>query len=264
MTANDGLNGLLELNSDAAEFGINEYRFTSNLDMALNVASSALTSGIDISGSYVYLHGAKLSSDNGQSSESWHSRVDIEQGKLKLLLSKGISADSEFRELYEGMKGKEITTMIESDDEEIQINASVSDLSWLNVLLNNRLGVAITGSGEVSTNVILNKGWPAPGTKMEIHPQRLGVEVLDYVADGDGEVTLQVEKGGENPDVSFRIALENGVMARRDEEEAFVENVVITLQALVRGVSFDGKGRDMDLHLQVPSAKIRDMAIYNH
>jgi hypothetical protein len=258
-----GLNGTLQLGSEAAEIGIKEYRFTSNLDMALNVNSSALTSGVDISGTYVHLHGAKLSSDNGQSSESWHARMDVENGKLKLLLPEGMATDSGFLKLYQGLKGKEIATLIESDDEEIQINASISDLSWLNVLFKNRLGLAITGSGEVSTNIILSKGWPAPGTKMVIHPQALGVEVLDYVAEGEGEVTLQVEKGGENPDALLSVALENGVMRRKDEEEAFIEKVAIRLQALARGISFDGESRDMDLHLKILSATVRDMVIYN-
>ena len=262
LTAN-GLNGTLQLSSEAAEIGIKEYRFTSNLDMSLNADSPVLTAGVDISGTYFHLHGAKLSNDSGQSSEPWHARMDIEKGKLKLLLPEGVSDNAGFRNLYQGLKGKEIITMIESGDEEIQLNASISDLSWLNVLFKNRLGLAITGSGEVSANINLSKGWPAPGTKMIIHPQALGVEVLDYVAEGNGEVTLQVEKGGENPDASLRIALKDGVMRRKDEEQAFIEKVAIRLQALVRGISFDGKCRDMDLHLQIPSAMVRDMAIYN-
>ena len=262
MTPN-GLNGTLKLGSNAAEIGINEYRFTSNLDMALNVDSPALTSGVDISGTYVSLYGTQVSSKNGQSSAAWHSRVDIEHGKLKLLLPEDISADSGFRKLYQGLKGKEIATMIDSGDEEIHVTASISDLSWLNVLLKNRLGLAINGSGDIAANIILNKGWPAAGTKIEIHPQTLGVEVLDYVADGVGEVTLQVVKGGENPDASLSITLKDGVMRRKDEEQAYIEKVVIRLHALARGISFDGEGKDIDLHLEIPSATVADMTVYN-
>lgn len=258
-----GFKGNLRLNSAAADIGIKAYRFTSNLDMALMADSPALMSGVDISGTYVHLHGARVSSDSGESSESWHARVDIDNGKLKLLPPEGLAGEAGFRDLYQGLKGNEIAALIDSDKDDIQITASISDLSWLNVLLNNRLGLAINGSGEVSANIILSKGWPAPGTKMEIHPQALGVEVLDYIAEGEGEVTLLVEEGGENPDASISIILDEGIMRRKDEKQAFIEKVAIRLQALARSITFDGKGRDMDLHLRIPSAKVRDMAIYN-
>lgn len=258
-----GFNGNLRLSSEAADVGIKEYRFASNLDMALKVDSPTLASGVDISGTYVHLHGAKLSSDKGQSSEPWRARVDFEKGKLKLLLPEGVEGDAGFRELYQGLKGKEIVTMIDSGDEEIQIIGSISDLAWINVLLENRFGLAITGSGEVTADIVLSKGWPAPGTKLAIHPQKLGVEVLDYVAEGDGDVTLAVVKGGETPDALLNISLDDGVMRRKDEDQAFIENVAISLEALARNITFDGKGRDMDLHLQIPSAMIRDMSVYN-
>ncbi len=258
-----GFNGNLRLSSEAADVGIKEYRFASNLDMDLKVDSPVLAAGVDISGTYVHLYGAKLSSDDGQSSEPWHARVDFEKGKLKMLLPEGVAGDAGFHDLYQGLKGKEIVTMIDSDEKEIQIIGSISDLAWINVLLNNRFGLAITGSGEVAADIVLNKGWPAAGTKLAIHPQTLGVEVLDYVAEGDGEVTLMVEKGGETPDALLNISLDDGVMRRKDEKQAFIEDVSINLEALARNITFDGKDKDMDLHLQIPSAMIRDMSVYN-
>jgi len=52
-------------------------------------------------------------------------------------------------------------------------------------------------------------------------------------------------------------------MRRKDEKEAFIENVSIKLDALARNITLDNKGTDMDLHLQIPSAMIRDMSVYN-
>ena len=258
-----GYNGNLRLRSEDADIGIKEYRFASNLDMALMVDSPTLSSGVDISGTYAHLFGARLSNDEGKSSEPWHARIDFEQGKLKLLLPEGVPDDAGIRQFYQGLKGKEIVTMIDSGDEEIQIKGSISDLAWINVLLKNRLGLALTGSGEVSADILLNKGWAAPGTRLAIHPQALGVEVLDYLAEGDGEITLLVKKGGETPDALLNIALDDGTLRRKDEDQAFIENVSISLDALARSISFDGKTRDMDLRLQIPSAEIRDMSVYN-
>ena len=258
-----GFSSNLQLQSEAADVGLKEYRFTTNLDVALKTNCATVGSGVDISGTYVHLRGAKVSSEDGQSSAPWHASMDIEQGNLKLLLPEGMDADSTFRELYQGLKGREIAAMLDSDREEIKITGSISDLSWLNVFMKNNYNLAITGSGEVTTELVLKQGLPAAGTKLVIHPQKLGLEVLDYSAEGDGEIIALIEKGGEQPDVLMTVELKNGEMRRKDEKEAFIESVAITLNALARNISLDGKTRDMDLQLQIPSAWVRDMSVYN-
>jgi hypothetical protein len=258
-----GLNTDLKLVSEAADVGFKEYRFTSNLDMALKAESPAITSGIDVSGSYVHLKGATLSNDDQQSSKPWHAGVDIRQGKISLLLPEDVSGDSGFLEMYQSIKGKEIVSLLDSGDEDIEITGSISDLSWLSVLIENRFGLSITGSGEVAATVVLSQGLLGKGSKLEILPQTLGVEVLDYSAEGNGKASLLVEKGGEHPDVKLNVELEEGVMQRKDETQAFIENVEMMLQAQVRDITIGEKELDIDLHLQVPRANIKDMSAYN-
>lgn len=258
-----GFSSNLQLRSKAADVGFKEYRFTSNLDMALKTNCLSVATGVDISGTYLHLNGAKVSNVTGQSSTPWHASVDIEQGKLKLLLPEGMSEDSTFRELYRGLKGQEIVTMLDSGSKKIKITGSISDLSWLNVFMKNKYDLALTGSGEVTADLQIKQGLPAAGTKVVIHPKNLGVEVLDYSTEGDGEVTVLLKKGGEHPDVLLTVVLENGEMRRKDEKETFVENVSISLDALARNINLDEKVKNMDLHLQIPSAMIRDMSVYN-
>ncbi|MBW2682791.1 MAG: hypothetical protein JRC69_04425 [Deltaproteobacteria bacterium] len=258
-----GFSSNLQLSSEAADVGLKEYRFTSNLDMALKSNCLTVASGVDVSGTYVHLQGVKLSSGTEQNSTPWHASVNIEQGNLKLLLPEGMAEDSSFTELYQVLKGQEIVTMLDSGNDEIKITGSISDLTWLNVFMKNRFDLALTGSGEVTVDLLVKQGLPAAGTKLAVHPQAFGVEVLDYSAEGNGEVAVLVEKGGEQPDVLLSVTLKDGEMRRKDEEEAFIENVSIKLNALARNITLDNKGTDMDLHLQIPSAMIRDMSVYN-
>jgi len=258
-----GFSTNLQLRSEEADVGLKKYRFTSNLDVALKTNCLTVASGVDTSGTYVHLRGAKLSSETGQSSTPWHASLDIEQGKLKLLLPEGMAEDSSFRELYQWLKGREIITMLDSGSEEIKITGSISDLAWINVFIKNDFDLALTGSGEVTADLLVKQGLPGAGSKLVVHPQALGVEVLDYSAEGDGKVTLLVEKGGEQPDVLLNVVLDNAKMRRKDEEMAFIENVSITLDALARHITLDDAGTNMNLHLQIPTAMIRDMSVYN-
>ncbi|MGI9535909.1 MAG: hypothetical protein ACR2PB_02480 [Desulfocapsaceae bacterium] len=258
-----GFNTDLQLISEAADVGLKDYRFTSNLDMALKADSPAIGEGIDVSGSYVHLEGATLSHNEQQSSKPWYAGVDIEQGKIKLLLPEDISSDAGFIELYESIKDTDIAALLDSGEENIIITGSISDLSWLSVLFENRFGLTITGSGDVTAAVVLSQGWLGTGSKLEILPQTLGVDFLDYSAEGDGKASLLVEKGGEHPDVNLIVELEQGVMQRRDETQAFIENVRMILQALVKNIAIGEKEMDIDLHLQIPKADIKDMSAYN-
>jgi len=259
-----GLKSDLKLISEAADVGIKEYRFTTNLDMALKAESPAISSGVDIAGSYIHLKGATLSDEKEhQSSKPWHASIDINQGTLSLLLPEGVSDNAGFLEIFQNLKGKDVVTLLDSGDEEIKIAGSISDLSWLSVLFKNRVGLSITGAGEVSAAITLSQGWLGAGSKLVIHPQTLGVEVLDYSADGNGEASLVVAEGGEHPDLKLDVELREGVMRRKDETQAFIEKVEMSLQALVKEIQIDEKDLDIDLHLQIPTAKVKDMSVYN-
>ena len=258
-----GLTTDLKLISEAADVGFKDYRFTSNLDMALKADSPAITEGVDLSGSYVRLKGATLSTDEQHKSKPYHAGIEISQGKIGLLIPEGLPDDAGFLELYQSIKGKEIATLLDSGDEKILVTGSISDLSWLSVLIENSFGLSITGAGEVAAAIVVNQGWLGTGSTLEILPQTLGVDVLDYSAEGSGKASLVVEKGGEHPDVKVDVELNQGVMRRKDETQAFIEDLQMMLQAKLRDITIGEKELDIDLHLQLPSANINDMSAYN-
>ena len=59
------------------------------------------------------------------------------------------------------------------------------------------------------------------------------------------------------------VALTDAQFSRKVDEQAFIEDVDIKLQALGKDMRFDGAGENIELHLHIPSAKIQDMSVYN-
>ena len=261
-----GFTGFSRLSSKAADVGVKDFQFTTDLDMNLNIEAPRLAeTGIDVSGTYIHINNARLSSKEVGNVEPWTASLDIEKGRVKLILPEGVSKQARLSELLDGIKGQEILPMLDSDSEQLKVRGVISDLRWINVLMKNRFNLAIRGAGEISADLVLDSGWMAPGTEFNINPKQLIVEVLDYVATGSGggHLRLAVEKGGETPDVSLDIQMINASFKSKGDEQAFVEGTDILLQALARNMSFDGKSRDVDLHLQIPSARVKDMSVYN-
>ena len=261
-----GFTGPTRLTSTEADVGIKGFQFSADLDMNMNVdAPEIVDSGVDVSGSYVRIENARLSNEDTATAEPWKASIEIEQGRVKLLLPDDMSSQAGIKDLFESMQGREILPMLDSDSEQVKIRGMITDLRWLNVLLKNRFNLDIKGAGDINADVVIASGWPAPGTELNIKPQKLVVEVLDYIATGSGggHLKLAVIKGGESPDVSLDVKMSKASFRSKDDEEAFIEDTDILLLATARNISTDGAVNDVDLHLQIPSAVVRDMSVYN-
>ncbi len=259
-----GFSSFSRLSSTSADVAIKDYRFSSDLDMNLNLDAPKLAeTGIEVANTYIHLSNARLSSDEHAGTEPWMAAIDIEQGRIKLILPEGLSKQSSVGELLEGVKGREILPMLDSDSEQLKIRGVISDLRWLNVLLKNKFNLAIRGAGEITADVVLDSGWLAPGTELKINPKQLNVDILDYVATGGGHLKLAIEKGGESPDISVDIKMTDASLKSIGDEQNFIENTDISLQMTARDMSYEGPGKDVDLHLQIPSAQVKDMSVYN-
>lgn len=261
-----GISGFSRLSSKKSDVEVKDFEFISDLDINLNIdAPNLADTGVDVAGSYFRMENARISNEEVGSSEPWQASIDIDQGRLKFLLPGDIDRDSSLKDLLAGIKGHEILPMLDSDSEQLKLRGMFSDLSWLNVLLKNRFNLNIKGAGDITADVVIASGWPAPGTDLRIKPKQLVVEVLDYVATGGGggHLTLAVDKGGENPDIVLDVKLANASFKRKNDERAFVEDTEILLRAVGRNMSYDKPTKDIDLHLQIPSAEVTDMSVYN-
>jgi hypothetical protein len=250
----------LKLDADDADIAIDDYRFQSDVDVALLARThAAAPEGIDVSGSYIRLFDARLANKHDDASDAWRAHIAVDQGRFsfpgraKALDGRGMRLVQEH----------DLAELLAIADGELQLNGSVSDLAWLNQLMKNGYRVQITGSGDLQALLLLQGGWPAAGTEATVISDGLAVEILDYVAEGRGSVKLGLDEGGRRPDANIDVRLNEASFKRQNEERAFISHVELQLQAVARGLSYNGPTEDLTLRLYLPTARITDMSVYN-
>ncbi len=248
----------LKLDSNDADVGIKEYRFNADVDVAL-LSNTDDAPGLDVGGTYVHLSNARLANGDKRGSDRWEARVQIDEGRLNFKLVDEV----EERGLLRAVTAQDARTLFEQADGDLILSGRVSSLGWLNQLLKNDYQAVITGHSDLRARLLLQGGWPAAGTHLDVLPSNLTVSVLDYVAEGEGAVSLNLEEGGQRPDAIFRVELKDAVFRRRQEKTAFIEQVQLELQGEARDMTFDGPTENLALRLQIPEARVTDMTVYN-
>jgi len=255
----------LRLYSDAADVSLQDYRFTTDLDLGLNINIPSFTTGqANVAGSYVRLDRARLTNSKTEKSQPWMAGLTIDEGTIELLAPGGPDMDAASRRPSKIIKESGFKAWLEQVDADLRISGQVSSLEWINVLFVNPYDMAIEGSGDLAANLHIRDGKAATDSLLKVQGEALHVNVLDYVVAGDGDMELKVEKGGEQPDLRLDIDVMDGLFRRKDEDDAFVKDVVLKLRARIMDLRLDDETRKLDdLYLQIPSAMVTDMSIYN-
>jgi hypothetical protein len=254
------LHGDLKLDADDADIGIKDYRFNADVDVALLTESSDDgAEGLDVAGTYIRLSDARLANKKNGESETWHAYIAVDKGFLNFHLRDEIGESG----LLRAINGQDARSLLETADGELVMSGNVSSLGWLNTLIKNDYQAEIAGTSDLKAKLLLQGGWAAAGTRLEVLPINLIVKILDYIAEGDGSVVLNLEEGGQRPDAHVDVQLHNAVFKRVHEDKAFIDHVELRLQALVKDMSYDGPTENLALRLQIPAAKVRDMSVYN-
>ncbi len=250
----------LKLDADDADIAIDDYRFQSDVDVALLAKTHAADpEGIDVSGSYIRLFDARLANKNQDASAAWRAHLAVDQGWFSFPGREAVLDGRGMRLVEE----RELAELLAIADGELRLNGSLSDLAWLNQLMKNEYHAEIRGSGDLQARLLLHGGWPAAGTEARVVSSGLAVEILDYVAEGGGSVKLRLDEGGRRPDAKIDVLLSEASFKRRDEDRPFINHVELHLQASAKGLTYDGPTEDLTLRLHMPTARITDMSVYN-
>jgi len=258
------LSAVLNLVSEDADILVKDYRFKTNLELGLKVSGGTSESAnVDLSGTFLRLDEARLASDKKGASKPWQATFTIASGRLGIPIAEGEGEASGFRHLAAVLKQEDLKDLLASADAQLNASLEVSDLGWINLLFENPFELAISGAGEVQTNMVIRDGWFAKGTALDLEPKGLQVQVLDYVAQGDGTVSLRVEQGGERPDMRLDAQLGDALLRRRGEKDAVVEQVKLEVSAVAKDVAIGGGSSVTELDVRIPSAHVKDMTVYN-
>jgi hypothetical protein len=257
------LDAQLQMLSEKADISFQDYRFKTDLDAGIKLAVASLERAhIDVSGSYLRLDGAKLTNQQQTGGQAWKASLSVDKGTLSSPLAEPAQPESGANRQVQD-SGQRVKAFLAKADADFRLSGTLSDLSWINLLFRNPYQLAVAGSGDLAARLRLRAGRLAAGTMVEVRPRQLAVEVLDYAVRGDGRVSIEVKEGGQRPDMDLRVKVDDALLQRRGDEQSFVHSVSLLLDARARDMTFDGRNRDIDLHLQIPSARVTDMSVYN-
>jgi hypothetical protein len=254
------LHGDLKLDADDADIGIKDHRFKADVDVALLTETpDDGAEGLDVAGTYIRLSDARLANRENGESETWNAYILVDKGLLNFHLRDEVEESG----LLRAINDQDARNLLEAADGELILSGNVSSLDWLNQLIKNDYQARIAGTSDLKAKLLLQDGWPAAGTRLEVLPINLIVKILDYIAEGDGSVVLNLEEGGQRPDAHVDVQLNNAIFKRLNEDKAIINHVELQLQALVKDMSYDGPTENINLRLQIPAARVTDMSVYN-
>jgi hypothetical protein len=254
----------ISLSSAEAELGVKEYRFRTNLDAALKLVNASVSSsGTSIAGSYIKLSDAGLSQDSQQQVEPWNASLAIKSGSFSVLQEDLKQEESRLTDLLSVLGDSSGKQLLGSLEGSVEFESSISSLEWIGILVNEAYDTAVTGSGEINGVINLAQGMPAPGTDIEIVSETLGLEFLDYTSQGSGKIAMGVDAGELRPDWFLDITLSDADLKRRNEADAYIQNVDLNLAARIEDISLDKESNRLTLAFKIRSAQVTDMSIFN-
>ncbi|HAJ91466.1 MAG TPA: hypothetical protein DCO71_02395 [Gammaproteobacteria bacterium] len=258
------LNSSLEIRSDHADVSFKDYRFISDLDLGIHIdIPSIAAETINISGTYLRINEARLSGRENTRAQPWNAALSVDAGRLDLSPSAATHGTAGIKGISLASRQQHFKSRLETADAHFRISGNISELDWINQLFRNPYELTITGSGQLSTDIYLESGRLAKGSQLEVLPRKMHVEVLDYAVKGDGRVFLKMVKGGQHPDLDLQVEVNDGLFKRKGDAQSFIRDVALKLHAQGDAMGFDGSGEIVKLHLQIPSATVTDMSIYD-
>jgi len=255
----------LRLSSDNADMGLNQYRFEANLDAALRLDNPDLVNqGTAVDGTTIVLTDAHLMRDGERTPETWSASLVLNRGEFSLVSAQAKRNEDNVVDLLRLLTEREMQDIVGDSNGHLDFDATVSSLAWIGVLLGGSYRSDFSGHAIIKGTANLADGLPAPGTDVTVSSDRLAVGILDYLATGDGHISLEVVEGGDHPDWLFNAHLRDADMRRRNEAESYIEDVELKLSAVVPDVSLkpDREPR-FAMRLSIPSARVTDMSVFN-
>jgi len=258
----------MDLASNRADLRYKHYHATTDLLLQLRaMVDQAAGATLHLGGTSLRIDDAKIVRTGGTGASArehrtkpWTADFRIAEGTLTLPTpAEGDDADP-IPSVAKVLEDQGFGALIASADGLLSTTLTVTRLDWIAELLNRPLGLSLTGSGEIDAEIVLADGWPTRGTTLRVPRESLSLALMDHRVDGKGTAILRLEKGGKKPRLRLAVALEEARLRRRDEPEPSIGEVRMDAEILVANPLVGGAA---DVTLNIHSARVRDMSIYN-
>ena len=254
----------VNLLSKEAKVALAKKTFKTDLDLFVRFeASLGKKFEANMSGSYLSLKNSVLIDEKAKhtkSSQAWDTHLNIIESTFALPLDENNISNAE---VLKSLDKADIKKLLSRSDATLKVEGLISQFEWLNLIMKNSLNLHFKGRGELNADLKLKQGLLAEGSTINVVPKDLNIALLDYVFTGEGLFHFLVTKGGSNPSMKFDLALHDAKMKRQDEKAAMIEQVKMHLQGEINELDLESSQKALALHLQIPSAKVKNIAVYN-
>jgi hypothetical protein len=253
------LNATVKLSSKDAEIGFDEERMQSDLDMLIKMKVSTVPKlYADLTGTHMVLSNTKLLSlkkSDKRDSKTWNTKLKIEHGAVMLSLPDNNSGKA----LFEIFRKYKIKDMLAEAEGELKVTGDISQLFWVDLLMKSSLDFSVSGSGAVEADLLIKSGALVKKSMLKIRSKNIQMALLDYRCSGKGEFTVKKTEDKGVSGVIYALNFSDATMKREGEKEAKIVNVVMKLDR----VDAKNSKENEPLHLQILSAKVKKVSLYN-
>jgi hypothetical protein len=252
-----------QLVSKEAKVRLSKDDFKTNLDIFLKAdISTEKEFKANLSGSYLSLTDSVVfdAKKTKKRSRHWDTRLDIVENTFSFPLP---NEGNMSKKQQGSLKKYSLKELFNKADAILKIKGSISQFDWLNFILKSSLGLNFSGSGTLSADLRLKEGILSEKSKVSFTPHNMEIGLLDYILKGDGQFLFSVTEGGERPSMHFDLGLNDAFIRRRHEKQTMVEHATVNLSGKILKLDLNRAQKEVDIHLKVPSAKIKNMTAYN-
>jgi hypothetical protein len=253
----------LELRSDEAKVRFKDKQVVTDLALTLHAAgrSDGESATMELTGTALRLDQARVTKGDDREERPWQAALTITGGQLEIPVL-GDRADPEPMDyLTRTLTEEGLGRLLADANGRVAATLSVSRLGWIPRLLDAPFGLTLFGRGKIDADLLLEDGWLAEGTTLEVEPQRLELGLLDHRLEGQGQAALALVSGGERPDLRLDVELHDAEVTRSGGERAEIDQLRLQAEVLVTDVTPGGAGKTL-VNLRIPSARVPDMGAF--
>ncbi len=145
----------------------------------------------------------------------------------------------------------------------VRVTGQVPGLGFLRPYFRKAPWLTLQGTGTLDTELHVERGVLAPGSRLSVRSQALRASYLDYTAAGSGSVAGSVRLEQGRPTASVTVALADFEVGRSGHPEPHIFGHGFTISSKSTALDLREPFTDLEVTLDLPDSSVPDLSVYN-
>ncbi|MBB3189933.1 hypothetical protein [Halomonas cerina] len=141
----------------------------------------------------------------------------------------------------------------------LELEGLLDRLGFLNAYLPEEHGLAIQGGGRLSTELRFADGEAVPGSRLDVHSERLAARFLHYEAFGDGSLMIEIA----DPGAKLHLSLPRFGLRRQGDAGTLIEGRLLDIHSQARHFALPEGLRSLSTRIDMPHVVAPNLAAFN-